>query len=132
MKKLLFALPFLLFACKTRINPDKQAFYCKVNGEVFIPEKDTSPFGGVGSSPLKVSIDTQNGWFSIYSRNSPIFIGLTIKTPASTTLELKDYILGNDLKDSRAYFTYDSTLPVSDYLISSSGRISITKIEGTI
>lgn len=131
MKKLLFVLPFLLFACKTSINPKNQSFYCKINGQEFIPEKDNSPIGGVGSSPLKISRDTQNGWFSIYSWNTPIFIGLTLKVPTNATLEIKDYILGSDLKESKAYFTNNSTLPVSDYLISSSGKITITKIEGT-
>ncbi len=127
MKKLIFILPFILFACKKNINPSKQAFYCKINGKEFIPEKDNSPIGGVGSSPLKISWDKQNGWFSIYAVNTPEFVGLTIKLLPNEPIIMTEYLLSNDLKGSKGYYSYDNT----EDIISSSGKIIITKIEST-
>ena len=125
MKKLLFALPFLLFACKTRINPEKQAFYCKVNGEVFIPEKDSSPFGGVGSSPLKVSYDTQYNWMYISAWNKSEYVSLKIKLNPNEEISIKEYLLTDDIKNSTGTYSYNSTASASerDYLKSTSGKI---------
>jgi hypothetical protein len=130
-KYLIFLLPFILFACfKKTINPKKEAFYCKVNGKEFVPEVDKSPIGGIGSSPLKISWDGVNGWYYISALNRPQYVSIFIKLPSNQPISVGEYILGNDLKGSKGYYTFDYSAPVSEYLISSTGKVTITKVEG--
>jgi hypothetical protein len=131
-KYLIFLLPFILYACfKKTINPKKEAFYCKINGKEFIPEVDKSPIGGVGSSPLKVSWDRANGWVYISAWNRPDYVSLSIKLKnPNEELSVKEYMFSNNLKNSTGIYTYNSTSSNPDDLISSSGKIVITKIVG--
>ena len=130
-KYLIFLLPFIFFACKKTINPKKEAFYCKINGKEFIPEVDKSPIGGVGSSPLKISWDRTNGWFYINALNRPNFIGIIIKLAPNQDIVEREYLLTNDLKGSKGYYSPDSSAPTTEDLISTTGKVIITKIEGT-
>ena len=131
IKYLIFAIPFLFFGCKTKIDPKKEAFYCKINGKEFIPEVDKSPIGGVGSSPLKISWDRTNGWFYINALNRPNFIGVIIKLSPNQDIVEGEYLLSNDLKGSKGYYSPDSSAPSPEDLISASGKVIITKIVGT-
>ena len=131
IKHLIFAIPFLFFGCKTKIDPKKEAFYCKINGKEFIPEVDKSPIGGVGSSPLKISWDRTNGGFYISALNRPNFVGIIIKLSPNQDIVEGEYLLSNDLKGSKGYYSPDSSAPSPEDLISASGKVIITKIVGT-
>lgn len=108
----------------------KETFYCKVNGEKFRPEKDNSPIGGIGSDPLRVQFNKDNGTLFISVRDSPKEISLIILT-AQTTLKVSDYLLSDDISKSKAYFTPDNSADkVPEDIISNSGTFKITKIDG--
>ncbi len=131
IKYLIFILPFVLFACEKAINSKKEAFYCKINGKDFVPEVDKSPIGGVGSNPLKISWDRTNGWLYINALNRPNFIGIIIKLSPNQDISEGEYLLTNDLKGSKGYYSPESSAPSTEDLISLSGKLTITKIEGT-
>lgn len=108
----------------------KETFYCKVNGEKFRPERDTSPVGGIGSDPLRVQFDKDTGVLFISVRNSPKEISFIVLTN-QTTLKVSEYALTNDISKSKAYFTPDnSSDKIPEDIISSEGKFSITKIDG--
>jgi hypothetical protein len=131
-KYLIFLLPFIFFACKKTINPKKEAFYCKINGKDFIPEVDKSPIGGVGSSPLEVEWDRQNGWFYISALNRPQYISIKIKLPPNISISTGEYIFSDIPNITKATYSYNSTAELKDkeFLNSSSGKVIITKIVG--
>jgi Family of unknown function (DUF6252) len=108
-----------------------KVFYCKINGVEFVPELDNSPIGGVGSSPLKVNRDLVNGWFYIQAVNRPNYVSLRIKLPPNTDLTTGEYNLKTELNSSSGVYSYNSTSSQSEYLNSTSGKLIITKIEGT-
>jgi hypothetical protein len=132
-KYLIFLLPFIFFACKKTINPKKEAFYCKINGKDFIPEVDKSPIGGVGSSPLKISWDRTNGWLYIDALNRPENVSLYLKLNPNEEITVKEYSLENDLKKSTGNYYYNILAEPQDKerLLSTTGKVIITKIEGT-
>ena len=133
MKKLflVLAINYLALSCD-RINPKTEPFYCKINGKKFIPETDNSPFGGIGSSPLKISRDLQYGWLYIEALNRPQSVSISIKLDANEVISVKEYILSNDIKTSTGSYYYDILASSKDRerLLSSTGKINITKIEG--
>ena len=131
IKYLIFSIPFLFFGCKTKINPKKESFYCKINGKEFIPEVDKSPVGGVGSSPLKIEWDKVNNWFYISALNTPNYISIKIKLPSNESISLGEFIIGSSMNSTKATYAFDSSGPVSEYLLSTSGKVIITKIVGT-
>ena len=133
IKYLIFAIPFLFFGCKTKIEPKKEAFYCKINGKEFIPEVDKSPIGGIGASPLEVEWDRQNGWFYISALNRPQYVSIKIKLPPNISISTGEYIFSDITNVTKATYSYNSTAELKDkeFLNSTSGKIIITKIVGT-
>lgn len=133
MKTLFFSIILWVFCISCdRINPKNEPFYCKINGKQFIPETDNSPIGGVGSTPLKVEWDKVNSWFYITALNTPNYVALIIKLPQNETIKVGEYLLGNDLKGTKASYSYNSSSPISEYVVSYSGKIIVTKVEGTL
>ena len=108
----------------------KETFYCKVNGEKFRPDKDNSPIGGIGSDPLRVQFDKENGWLSILVRKLPNSMTLIIKVAPNETLKLDDFLFTNDVKLSKAYYNLNYAEQNAVALISQSGTFKITKIDG--
>ncbi|RYU93218.1 DUF6252 family protein [Emticicia agri] len=124
-------LAFTLTGCSfiKSLKP-KETFFCKVNGEKFKPDKDTSPVGSIGSDPLSVQFDRTNGWFSIVVRKVPNAISLIIKVIPNEPLELKEYKLSDNTQQSKAYYNLNYAEQYSEALISNSGIFRITKIDG--
>jgi len=107
----------------------KEIFYCKVNGEEFRPDKDTSPVGGIGSDPLKVQFIKDDSLLVIDVRNNPKFIGFNIKM-ANGFIKKGDFALRNTLKESNGFFTSDRNATQVEYYNSTNGTFTITKIDG--
>ena len=133
IKHLIFAIPFLFFGCKTKIDPKKEAFYCKINGKEFIPEVDKSPIGGIGASPLKISWDRTNGWLYINALNRPQWVGISIKLLPNVEISEGEYTLASNIKTSTGDYYYNTLAEPQDIerLLSTSGKVIITKIVGT-
>lgn len=110
----------------------KETFYCKVNGDKFRPDKDTSPIGGIGSNPLRVSFDKEKGWLYIDVRNTPKLISIALKLDYNEYPMIKDYQLSKNTSNSNAIYYPDyAALPtIREQLFSDSGVFRITKIDG--
>lgn len=110
----------------------KETFYCKINGIAFRPEKDNSPIGGIGTDPLKVTWDKTYNWLYIQARETPQLLSISIKLSPNEFVSEKEYLFENDLKKTSANYYLDYTLDPTkrELLISNSGKIIITKIDG--
>lgn len=128
---LIFLLTTILMGCSLleSIKP-KETFYCKVNGDKFRPDKDSSPVGGIGADPLKVSFDKEKGYFSIIVRNSPNSISIYLNLPKNEVLTAREINLTSDVNGSKAYFTKDYAELSKEQIISESGKFSFTKVDG--
>jgi Family of unknown function (DUF6252) len=118
-----------LTACNWLPPSPNEPFYCKVNGKNFRPEKDTSPVGGIGSDPLRISWDKITGRLFITSRNSPEEISLVIVFPN------KDIVIGEFKLENQKGFSSGVIIPDNDkipneQIVSSSGKVIISKIKG--
>jgi Family of unknown function (DUF6252) len=117
-----------LTACNWLPPSPNEPFYCKVNGKNFRPEKDTSPIGGVGSNPLNVTVDERDGSITIYVRNNPYFVGITL-IPENKQLQKGIFKV-----DQRHIGTFspDRTATIKEYITANSGEFEITKIENKL
>jgi hypothetical protein len=136
MKNILLFIAFSTFftGCnlfKKAVTP--KPFYCKINGVDFIPEVDNSPIGGVGASPLKISFNSSNNSFTIFATNKPRFVGLSLIISNLNEIKVKEYILSDKLIESKGSFAYDinPSSGLTDFLYSTSGKLTITKKENT-
>jgi hypothetical protein len=110
----------------------EEPFYCKINSEKFRPQKDDSPIGGWGSKPLKASIDKDYHWLYIQAINSPELISISIKLNQDNKVEIGEYQLVNDISNTSASFYLDYTAEPNqrERLVSTSGKVTISKVEG--
>jgi Family of unknown function (DUF6252) len=122
----LFVVLIISNSCQLFVSPS-EPFYCKINGKAFRPGKDTSPIGGVGSSPLRVEMDSQNHWFYISTRNSPEYLSIVIKLNNDNIIEVGEYKLDKGSSVVRATYTYDYTSD-AEFLDSESGKLILTKV----
>lgn len=117
-------LTYCLSSCNW-IPPGPNApFFCKINGKNFRPEKDTSPIGGIGSDPLNVTVDEKDGGITIYVRNDPNFIGITL-IPENKILEKGIFKVNNK---HIGIFSPDRTANNVDYIVAQNGNFEITKL----
>jgi hypothetical protein len=118
-----------LISCDKNEPKRNETFYCKLNGEAFRPDKDNSPIGGIGSSPLRVQFNKDNGTLFISVRNSPREISLLLLN-TGRALKTGSFELLNDSLSSKGSFTpSNNTSPVED-ILSNSGQLNISKIDG--
>ncbi|RYU96564.1 hypothetical protein [Emticicia agri] len=108
----------------------KEEFFCRVNGEKFRPEKDDSPVGGIGSTPLRVEWYKDKKTLFISVRDSPREIGFIILFP-NEQIEVQSFLLKPDINASKAYFTPSNShsAPVEN-IISQEGTFTVSKIDG--
>jgi hypothetical protein len=125
---LLLPLFVVLLSCDKNEPKKNETFYCKVNREAFRPDKDNSPVGGIGSSPLSIQYNNQTKTLTIYSRNNPRFVGLKIVFVNS--VEVGSYTLSSDVNKNIGIFTPDRTLQNPDDIYSNTGIFTIAKIDG--
>jgi hypothetical protein len=132
-----FLLSFLLATCLTgcgfieSLKP-KETFFCRVNGEKFRPEKDDSPIGGIGSDPLRVTLDRKYNWLYIQARKSLQYISIVIKLDQDSAIKVNEYTLVNEITKTHASYFVDYTAhpSVLEELISINGVVRVTKIDG--
>jgi hypothetical protein len=132
-----FLLSFLLATCLSgcgfieSLKP-KEDFYCRVNGDKFRPDEDNSPIGGIGTSPLRVSLDRNYNWLYIEARKSPQSVTILIKLNQDNLIKENEYSLENNTtKTFATYYTDYTALPsVRERLISTKGILRITKVDG--
>ena len=99
-----------------------EPFYCKVNGKKYRPQK-------TDFVSLKATWNSKDGSLYISTRNSPQEIGLFIFMK-NKELSISDYTLSNDKLATKGLYTPNNGEIPSQNLISTSGNVSITKVEG--
>jgi hypothetical protein len=126
----LFGVLIISNSCQLPPSPN-EPFYCKINGKAFRPGKDTSPFGGIGVSPLRYSKEFDLGWYYIIASNSPREVSLSIKLNPNEVIHEGEYILGNDLKQSTGNFYENANQSNAIRLVSSTGKLTITRLKNS-
>jgi hypothetical protein len=134
MKKIIglmiLSVSFIITSCQLPPSPN-EPFYCKINGKIFRPEKDSSPFGGVGVSPLKIELDKKYNWIYISATRNQDYVSLKIKLDANNSIEKGEYILKEDLTDTHITYSTNIKQSNSDYLQSNSGKLIITQVKNS-
>lgn len=126
----IFILSVLLISCES-IIPASKMFSCKVNGKLWEPITP-GPFGGRLTS--NATLYKKNKTFVVYGSSEDCFIGLGIKFPFNSELELnKKYPIDLELIENgaNASFTLTTGNTVKqDYKVKAkSGYIIITKMD---
>jgi Family of unknown function (DUF6252) len=131
MKHILLSLilVFGLLACNWRPPSPNEPFYCKVNGKNFRPEKDNSPIGGIGSDPLRIIWEKNDGTLFINARNSPIEITVFIIFP-NKEVKIGSYSLKNEANSSKGVFTPNISANKIEDINAFEGNCIIEKING--
>ena len=130
MKKLVvfLLLTFCLNACNSLPPSPNEPFFCKINGKNFRPEKDSSPIGGIGSDPLRITYQENDGTLFINARNSPkettVFIVFPNKLVKTGKFELK-----NDINSSKGVLSLQNDDGPVENINASIGSCIITTIE---
>ncbi|UBM58101.1 hypothetical protein LAG90_14945 [Marinilongibacter aquaticus] len=133
MKKVLFTLilSLALQSCDwiKSLGPE-EPFFCKINGQKFRPDKDTRSFGWGGGAPINISWNKDTGYLFISVTNSPRVVSLILSLDTKI-VEKMDLTFNGNTNSSKGIFTPEKiySKPTID-LISTSGKASITKVDG--
>jgi len=124
--KIIYAI-LLLSSCQLfSPRPETEAFYCKINGKGWRPEKKTLPT--VSANPLSAEWNKKANGFNILASNGKEYIWLLLKVE-SQGIELKEYTLFPELGKSVGYFNSNNQSQfILENIISKSGKVVITKI----
>jgi hypothetical protein len=126
IRLMILTVSFISNSCQLPPSPN-EPFYCKINGKIFRPEKDNSPFGGIGVSPLRINWEKGEGWFYLDAKNGNNYVSFSIKLPASE--EMKEMEFNLTPTDTKINAVYSNNIRQSNstYLKSISGNFKITK-----
>jgi hypothetical protein len=132
MKKLLAVLfiTILNFSCEN-ILPEPPQFCCKINKKQWIPEIK----GALGGRNTGLAFYRVNkGFFDIYGSSEKYFVGITIKFPINSEIELnKKYLIEKPIKLNGAgasiTLEIDSQIGKDIPLDAINGYIIITKMD---
>jgi Family of unknown function (DUF6252) len=110
-------------------KPESEAFYCKINGIGYRPEKKTLPTAS--ANPL-IAEWNKKGRFNILTYNNAESIGLSVKLEPNVLIKIGNYPLQKKFTETSGDYFYNRSLSPSDRLLSINGNLKITKLENNL
>jgi hypothetical protein len=110
-------------------KPESEAFYCKINGIGWRPEKKTLPT--VSANPLRAEWN-KKGRFNIQAYNNVESIGLSVKLEPNVLIKIGEYPLQINFTETSGDYFYNNSLSPSERLLSTKGILKITKLDNNL
>jgi Family of unknown function (DUF6252) len=110
-------------------KPESEAFYCKINGKGYRPEKKTLPTAS--ANPLQAEWN-KKGFFNISATNINQFVGLSLKLEPNQPLLTGEYTLSDKIPGNIGDYYYNINISNRERLLSKSGKLNITKIKDNL